>query len=72
MENIKKDSESCQQYNDVPVIYCKQCLSLAVRAFGESDYCDHCGSTDIAEAHISEWEKMYEEKYGVKYLNKKK
>jgi hypothetical protein len=45
---------------------------LAVRAFGESDYCDHCGSTDIAEAHISEWEKMYEEKYGVKYLNKKK
>lgn len=32
------------------------------------DYCEDCGCTDIKETHISNWEKMYEEKYKKKYL----
>jgi hypothetical protein len=33
------------------------------------DYCDECGNTDIEKVEFSTWEKMYEEKYGQKFLN---
>ena len=34
-------------------------------AFGEhSDYCDDCGSTDIATTDIETWREMYKNKYG--------
>ena len=60
-----------QQYNDEPVFYCKQCLSLKIRNvpnMEDSDYCDDCGSTDIASMHVSEWEKLYKNKYGHSFL----
>lgn len=59
-------------YNDIPVMYCKKCLSLNirhVRSIDGSEYCDECGNTDLAEAHITEWEKLYEAKYGHKLLD---
>lgn len=59
-------------YNSEPVHYCKQCLSLKVmRVAGMDDavYCDDCGSTDIGEASIEEWEALYEQKFGFKHLN---
>lgn len=34
------------------------------------DYCDACNSTNIEQCHIEEWEKMYQEKYGHKLLDK--
>lgn len=34
----------------------------------DSDYCDDCGSPDIGECSISEWEEKYKNKYGHKYL----
>ena len=37
-------------YNDIPVHYCAECLSLKVRVYNEDmDYCEECGSTDIKE-----------------------
>ena len=59
-------------YNQEPVYYCTNCLSLRIMGLGGYDFCDHCGSTDIDLAHIKYWEKAYEEKYGKKYLNLKK
>lgn len=57
------------KYNDIPVHYCTECLSLKVRVYNEDmDYCEECGSTAIEETHISEWEKKYEEKYKQNYL----
>lgn len=53
------------------VAYCPHCLSLAIRVIDrafESDYCDECGNTQIEIADFDTWEKMYEEKYGHKYL----
>lgn len=47
------------EYNDIPVFYCGGCLSL--RIMGDDmtgDYCPDCGSVDVRECHISEWEKM--------------
>ncbi len=59
--------------NDEPVFYCKHCLSLKVRnvpGMEDSDYCDDCGSTNIEQISIKEWEKLYEQKYGHSYLEK--
>ena len=54
-----------EDYNNIPVFYCKHCLSLNIRdaGFEELVYCDHCSCIDIGEAHISEWEEMYKKKF---------
>lgn len=60
-----------EEYNNEPVFYCAQCLSLKIRHIqhmDNSEYCDECGSTDIRKAHISEWENMYQQKYGIKFI----
>ena len=58
--------------NDM-VVYCPHCLSLAIRVMYREDesldYCDECGNTDIEKTDFSTWEKMYEDKYGQKFLN---
>lgn len=62
-----------EQYNDIPVFYCKHCLSIKIKTVLEDsdlDYCDECGSTDIEQAHIGDWEKLYKERYGFNYLDK--
>lgn len=61
-----------KEYNDIPVFYCKRCLSLNIKSVIGMDYCDSCNSTNIEQCHIEEWEKMHEEKYGYKLLNKPK
>lgn len=60
-------------YNNVPVTYCKTCLSLHVKEIANPDvaYCVDCGNTDLEKAHIHEWEDLYEEKYGERFLNLK-
>lgn len=63
-EEIKQNDTN---YNDDPVFYCKNCLSLKIRNvehLENSEYCDDCGSTDIGKAHINEWDAMYVAKYG--------
>lgn len=59
------------EYNSEPVLYCKHCLSLKIRnipKMEDSDYCDECGSTNIGECSIEEWETLYENKYGYNFL----
>ena len=54
-------------YDNEPVFYCKSCLSLKIKTvpmMAGFDYCDKCGSTNIEEASIWEWENKYIEKYG--------
>lgn len=64
MHNCLEDTNS--------VVYCAHCLSLAVRVLdledSQQDYCDQCGNTNIEMTDFSTWEKMYEAKYGEKYL----
>lgn len=68
MENILTKTD----FNDEPVTYCSHCLSLAIRTVDDTDFCDRCGGTEVQTAHIHEWETMYEQKYGIKFLNDKK
>ena len=56
--------ENKEDYNNIPVYYCKRCLSLRVLTLTESmDYCDECGCTDIATTDINTWESLYLKKY---------
>lgn len=71
MHNLNTEKQ-CDDYNDLPILYCRHCMSLKIRNIpqvNDSDYCDECGSTDIGECHIEEWETLYEGKYGHKYLD---
>lgn len=64
-KSIERDTLTTEDYNAIPVYYCKNCLSLKIRVLGEySEYCDECGSTDIDRTHIDTWREMYKEKYG--------
>ena len=70
---MEKDLEYylTEDYNDIPVYYCKNCLSLKIINLDEEDcYCDDCGSTAIETAHIDEWKKMYKDKYGKDFTEK--
>lgn len=62
MTDLKK-----KEYNDIPVYYCKHCLSLAVKGLQNTDefnYCSNCGSLDIEECSIEEWEELYKKAHG--------
>lgn len=66
--------ESPDEYNNEPVYYCKHCLSLkiiGVAGMDDAEYCDECGSTNIEQTSIEEWEKLYKEKHGMTYLENK-
>lgn len=69
MSNLSTDKK--ESYNDIPVYYCKKCLSLKIRqisSMGDLDYCEECGSTCIENTNIDNWETIYKNKYGHKYL----
>lgn len=62
-----------EDYNEEPVFFCRSCLSLRVKTVAmdsDLDYCDECGSTDICQSHIDEWERLHKERYGFNFINK--
>lgn len=72
MDNLSIEKQH-NEYNAEPVLYCKHCLSLKIRNIPnmeDSDYCDKCGSTDIEECSIEEWETLYKDKYGYNFLER--
>lgn len=64
--------EGYSDYDEEPVRYCARCYSLKIKYEEglDSECCAECGSTDILEAPIDEWEKMYERRYGHKFAVK--
>ena len=64
MSNLQ---EKIKEYNEIPVFYCKKCLSLRIRhilSMNNSEYCDECGSTYIEQTSIENWEELFKDKYG--------
>lgn len=61
-------TNNTENYNDEPVYYCAKCLSLRILTDETTgDYCPDCGSTDIQQAHITVWEKLYKELHSSKH-----
>lgn len=70
MHDLKEIKRTLSDYNEEPVVYCKNCLSLNIRVLdSNTNYCDCCGNVETEEIDIYSWEKLYEDKYGVKFLN---
>lgn len=66
-------NEHKDEYNKIPINYCKDCLSpkiMFVEGLENSEYCDDCNSTNVATATIEEWDKLYLAKYKHHYLDK--
>lgn len=62
-----------QEYEEEPVYYCADCLSLNVLIYDEdTSYCGECTGVDIKSTSFKEWEKLYIEKYGKEYYDTKK
>lgn len=61
-----------EDYDSEPVKYCARCYSLKIKYEDalDSECCAECGSTDIQEAPIEEWEKKYERRYNRKFIQK--
>jgi hypothetical protein len=58
------------KYNEEPVFYCKDCLSLFIVNLDETNpedgcYCEKCSRTDIGETDIMSYREMYKTKYGI-------
>lgn len=52
-------------YNDIPVFYCKHCMSLGIKEMaGTEGYCINCGSTDIGEVDFNEYTSLYRKRFG--------
>lgn len=57
------------EYNDEPVHFCKRCLSLNIRVDeNDEEFCEECTSTNIVQANIFEWERLYQNMYGKSFL----
>lgn len=69
------ENTQCQnEYDLEPVSYCPKCYSLKIGyipGVEDSDYCMDCGCLDVVTGNIYDWEKLYEGRYGHKYVNKR-
>lgn len=72
MDSLREYNQKKSDYNKEPVYYCSHCLSLKIRDAGlpELLYCDDCGSSNIYTANIEEWEELYKNKYGFRFLDR--
>lgn len=57
-------SRKSDKYEDEPVFYCSKCTSLRILSIVGTNicYCDKCGSTEVVEGNIKDWEKKVEER----------
>lgn len=63
MRNLR-ESQLKSPYNNEPVYYCRDCLSLAIEKWGEGSFCSNCGRTNNASTDIFTWREMWKNKYG--------
>lgn len=62
--------DKIKEYDEEPVMYCAKCYSLNIvhEDVIDSDCCGRCGCTDFKTSSIEEWERLYKERYGHKFV----
>lgn len=66
--------EKITEYDSEPIVFCAKCFSPKIKHEDalDIDYCGDCGCSEIREASVYEWEDLYENRYGHKYIVNKK
>lgn len=62
-----------KDFDDEPITYCSKCYSLKIK-YEDSigmDSCGDCGCTDFITSSVEDWEKLYEKRYGHKFVEEK-
>lgn len=66
MNNVEENSLTKEEYNKIPVYYCKHCMSLHIKTIAMNiDYCEDCGSTNIDSTDIETWKNLSNNKYNI-------
>jgi hypothetical protein len=60
-----------EEYNQIPVHYCKNCLSLAIIKSDDNShvFCKDCGGTEMSVTSIDTWEFLFEQEFGKLFVN---
>lgn len=66
--NINRLQEEEEAYKNQKMVYCRSCLSLHIKIGRIVDYCENCGSADLGEATLEEYDLLYEKKYRKKFF----
>ena len=66
------EQDKINDYDSEPIAFCAKCFSPKIKHENslDIDYCGDCGCSSIREESVYEWEKLYEKKYGHKYVVK--
>lgn len=70
-----KNTQNHNEYDLEPVSYCPKCYSLKIGyipGVDDSDYCMDCGCVDVVRGNIFEWEELYKDRYGHKFIEDRK
>lgn len=61
---------SREEYENEPVHYCVNCLSLNVKELPDVklDICGECGNTDIQTTDMDNWTQLYNAEYGTAFI----
>ena len=60
-----------EDYNNEPVHYCVNCLSLALKELDDIkvEICLECGNSEFDSCSIDEWNKLFVKEYGKLFLD---
>lgn len=64
------EKKDIKEQEEEPVYYCARCYSLKIK-YEESigmDCCGDCGCTDFRTSSYEDWEKLYKQRYGHKFV----
>lgn len=73
MSNTEEKQLTKEDYNKLPVYYCRYCGSLKIMRMPSGlaeDYCDDCGSTSIGKTSIEGWQVLKKTRYKPKYRDR--
>lgn len=59
-----------EEYDSEPVTFCSKCYSLNIRHDDslDLDCCGECGCTDFRTSSVEEWENLYKNRFGHKFI----